>query len=1120
MFNKILRSLVLLFTLSFGAGAGAVTVTLQDGLAGYTGTADNWIVANSGANINRGADVNVAIRAVSDYGIYRFPIFAAEGGPVPNNATIQSATLSLYKAYGPDAVMRAQRLTRAWTEMGSTWNSTGTVNWTTPGGDVISTPDGTGSVPDSAVNNCADGIGHEICWLNINVTTGVQAFAQAVASGGASTNFGWRVSAVSSSEEFTPKNFNSRNVTNFPQYRPKLTITYTTGPVGCNTGTSRPYDGAPVNGNPIAIAASGATTFEAEHFNCGGQDVAYHDNVAGNAGNGSFRTTEDVDIYTSNDPNGGGFVIQNFYTGEWMTYTVNVAQAGTYDFAMRASADNPGSFHLEVDGTDVTGNVPVPNTGNLANYVWVTKAGVNLPAGQHVLKLVSDQQFFWVNQLRFTPATTQGPTANFTWSQVSGTLSATFNASSSSAPAGASITSLTLRYGHGTPEAQDTWTNKDLVQTHPFPQAGTYTVKLTVTDSNGATSPEFSQSVQINDPNQTTFPSSLTQAQGETRPTFHSMSLYWADAPTPASDQQIFVRYHKLTEDPNVVGWKQALPLWYDTRNANFDGIDALPYAVRARGSVVYLTPDTDYVFELGVGTTYASTNFTRQLTGRTWKETFTQVGATNVIPAGNTSFPISSGGSSTTGYAVYDGQGNARALPGTSAQQSCVRITASYVIVRNLVCTGSYRMGITIAPGVTNVVIEDNDISDWDWQVQGNLANWGNYGAEEIGGVHLEGNNSGIVIQRNKIHDPKWGAFPWDFGHPKGPTGIMTVNPGQQNVIRYNELYASGPNLVAADKKHWLYDGMMGNNNFSTQGFPGSDSDIYHNYVRNSMDDGIEVEGGGLNVRVWGNYIDYASLSSIATTTVHYGPTYVFRNVTNRVRGHHLPTMPEDDAWERGVGFKSYGKGHDSSSGFTSGGGRTYLFNNTFLQQPGNTYSPAQASDLGIASGLNGGSQLGDDGLREVWSRNNIYDHFRNNGSSIVVHPGAYGDKFHDLRRRGIEDAPAGCCEVTGPAEGRPVYKAQNGWEFFPRLSDPNAPPTTNDRAGLGVGVGSFQQDPSSLGYNAGLPLPNFTFDIDNLPFARKSGVEVGASVGAPDMGAHENGSTQSMKFGIPASQ
>jgi hypothetical protein len=259
MSAKILRSLVLLLplslTLSFTSWATAATITLQDGLNTYAGTIDNWIVNNSGADINRGDNVNVAIRSTSNYGIYRFAIFANEGGPLPNNAVITSATLSLYKAYGPDGVMRAQRLTKAWTEMGSTWNSTGTQPWTTPGGDVVGTPDGTGSVPDAEANNCADGIGHEICWLHINVTTGVQAFA---ANPG--TNFGWRVSAVSSSEEFTPKNFNSRNISNpaIIQYRPKLTITYDDG--GCTPPTANltatPTSGAaPLN---VTLNASGS----------------------------------------------------------------------------------------------------------------------------------------------------------------------------------------------------------------------------------------------------------------------------------------------------------------------------------------------------------------------------------------------------------------------------------------------------------------------------------------------------------------------------------------------------------------------------------------------------------------------------------------------------------------------------------------------------------------------------------------------------------------------------------------------------------------------------------------------------------------------------------------------
>src|SRR4051812_2142384 len=135
------------------ATVAQTTVTLQQG-ASYSGAADNWIICCDGAATNRGADVEVDMRSTSDYGLFHFNVFQSEGGPVPNGATINSATLSLYKSFGVDVVMRAQRVTKPWSETGSTWNSTGTVLWAAPGGDVLGTADGQGSAPDSAANNC------------------------------------------------------------------------------------------------------------------------------------------------------------------------------------------------------------------------------------------------------------------------------------------------------------------------------------------------------------------------------------------------------------------------------------------------------------------------------------------------------------------------------------------------------------------------------------------------------------------------------------------------------------------------------------------------------------------------------------------------------------------------------------------------------------------------------------------------------------------------------------------------------------------------------------------------------------------------------------------------------
>src|SRR5712692_6727644 len=169
-------------------------------------------------------------------------------------------------------------------------------------------------------------------------------------------------------------------------------------PAGAATIPSTPF-----TGTPIAIPGS----FEAENFDLGGEGVAYHDNVPGNAG-GQYRPNEDVDIIVSSDSAGGGYVVNNFETGEWLKYTVNVQNATNYDIELRvASAFTGSAFHVEIDGVDVTGHIIVPNTGNWSAFQWVGKKGVALSAGLHVLKVVVDQQYFDFNSVRVLQSTTR-----------------------------------------------------------------------------------------------------------------------------------------------------------------------------------------------------------------------------------------------------------------------------------------------------------------------------------------------------------------------------------------------------------------------------------------------------------------------------------------------------------------------------------------------------------------------------------------------------------------------------------------------------------------------------------------------------------------------------------------
>ncbi len=140
----------------------------------------------------------------------------------------------------------------------------------------------------------------------------------------------------------------------------------------------------PYKGSPFAVGAS-AVTIQVEDFDTGGEGVAYHDAEAANLG-GKYRT-ESVDVQPTTD-SGGGYNVGYVKAGEWLEYTINVAAAGSYDFSFRtASAGSNATFHVEIDGVDKSGLLTVPKTSGWQSWTTVTRAGVSLSAGQHVLRL-------------------------------------------------------------------------------------------------------------------------------------------------------------------------------------------------------------------------------------------------------------------------------------------------------------------------------------------------------------------------------------------------------------------------------------------------------------------------------------------------------------------------------------------------------------------------------------------------------------------------------------------------------------------------------------------------------------------------------------------------------------
>jgi endonuclease/exonuclease/phosphatase family metal-dependent hydrolase len=85
--------------------------------------------------------------------------------------------------------------------------------------------------------------------------------------------------------------------------------------------------------------------FEAEDFDDGGQDSAYHDSDLLNnpLGGSPLRPDQSVDIEVTGDPDsGGGYNVGWFNKDEWLRYTVSTTTAGTYIWYARVASPCTG----------------------------------------------------------------------------------------------------------------------------------------------------------------------------------------------------------------------------------------------------------------------------------------------------------------------------------------------------------------------------------------------------------------------------------------------------------------------------------------------------------------------------------------------------------------------------------------------------------------------------------------------------------------------------------------------------------------------------------------------------------------------------------------------------------
>jgi hypothetical protein len=139
---------------------------------------------------------------------------------------------------------------------------------------------------------------------------------------------------------------------------------------------------------------------EAENFDAGCPDSSYHDTEESNQG-GKYRTNG-VDIESCTDA-GGGFSLGYMDKGEWLNYTVNIKETGTYKVTARvASMSGGGSLRLQLDGANLTNEIAIPSTGDWQNWEEVSLGEVSLtPKTAAKLKLLVTKSGFNLNKISF-----------------------------------------------------------------------------------------------------------------------------------------------------------------------------------------------------------------------------------------------------------------------------------------------------------------------------------------------------------------------------------------------------------------------------------------------------------------------------------------------------------------------------------------------------------------------------------------------------------------------------------------------------------------------------------------------------------------------------------------------
>jgi hypothetical protein len=168
-----------------------------------------------------------------------------------------------------------------------------------------------------------------------------------------------------------------------------LRFTAEEGPLDLNwlsvtKAVQSPYGGTPWEPNG---------SLQAEKYDNGGQYIAYYDNTPGNICYYKAFRFQDVDV-ENNPVNPSTINVGWIATNEWLEYTINIPQTGTYRVNIAAATPTGGKVKIEFNGQYDTIRTMTYHTSSNQHYALFGVGDFYLTQGQKVVKVTMLQNLW------------------------------------------------------------------------------------------------------------------------------------------------------------------------------------------------------------------------------------------------------------------------------------------------------------------------------------------------------------------------------------------------------------------------------------------------------------------------------------------------------------------------------------------------------------------------------------------------------------------------------------------------------------------------------------------------------------------------------------------------------